>query len=326
MATETSCGAHRVSGNIVIADESALFFHLHTAEDTAMGTPIREFTLAEGYAGSSEELSRFNTQHPLFGGEPVSVLVPERRLRMCVGGIDAKLCTLQLPINSVMRLRDGLYIASPELTFLRLANGRSEASTAEIGMNLCARYYLNASSDNIEDRPDFLTTPDELQSFLEEADGARGCRKAKLALRWVLPNSGSPMETKMAVLFRLPLGKGGFALPFDAMNYDVRTGRHTRVSDQSWYCIDMVSKKYQVGMEYDGLDYHLDKMLDIRRRNALLSIGWEIFPLGKDVLFDADATEKLGYQVAKRMGIRIQKPKSWESKYAKLRNDLGLPS
>ena len=323
---EASAGERLDVGNIVIGDESALFYHLHSARQM-QGAVIHEcFDMSKGYANSSGALSCFNTQHPLFGGEPVSVLVPERRLRMLANGINSKLCMPNLPAGSVMRLRDGLYIASPEFVFLRLGSGRPEAALAEIGMNLCARYWLHPRSGEIRERSEFLTNSEKLCHYLENSGSMRGCRKAERALRWVLGNSGSPMETKMALLFRLPLGKGGFALPFDAMNFDVRAGKHSRVCEQGLYCIDMVSRRHRIGMEYDGLDYHLDVMLDIRRRNALLSIGWEVFPIGKSVLFDAEATEKLGYQVAKRMGVRLQKQKSWESKYTQLRHDLALPA
>ena len=316
--------ATSASANILVCDESALHFLLHS-DASAIGVKSQiGFSLVEGYAATAQELSQFNTHHPLFGGEPVSVLVPERKLRIHSGSIAGKLCSSGLPPHSVMRLREGLYTAAPGLVFTRLACGRSEASCAEMGMNLCARYYLEWQSKSIRARTGFLTTPEELGSYVAGAKDLKGCRKALKALRWVLPNSGSPMETKMALIFRMPLGKGGFALPFDAMNFDVRSGKHTCLCEQSLYCIDMVSSKLKVGLEYDGWEYHLDITKDMRRRNALLAMGWEIFPLDKTILNDAEATEKLGYQVAKRMGIRLQKQRSWESKYVQLRLDLGL--
>ena len=310
--------------NILIGDESALFFLLHSDAFTVGAKQQPGFSMNEGYAASAQELSQFNTQHPLFGGEPISVLVPERRLRIHAESVAGKLCSPDLPPNSAMRLREGLYIAAPGLVFVRMACGRSEACCAEMGMNLCARYYLDWQTDSICSRTGFLTTPEALGKYSASAGDLKGGRKASKALRWVLPNSGSPMETKMALIFRLPLGKGGFALPFDAMNFDVRSGKHTRLCEQSLYCIDMVSRKLKVGLEYDGWEYHLDIAKDMRRRNALLSMGWEIFPLDKTILNDAEATEKLGYQVAKRMGVRLQKQRSWECKYAQLRQDLGL--
>ena len=310
--------------NILVGDESALHLLLH-ADVSMLETRLQQvFSMCERYATSARELAQFNTQHPLFGGEPVSVLVPERRLRIQSGRVSARLCSAELVPGSVIELRNGLYVAAPELVFSRLACGHSEASCAEMGMNLCARYYLGLQQSQIHERTGFLTTPEKLNDYIARAGSLRGCRKAEKALRWVLSNSGSPMETKMSLLFRLPLGRGGFGLPFDAMNYDIRSRRNTRLCEQKLYCIDMVARKYYVGLEYDGHEYHLDVVKDIRRRNALLAMGWEIFPLDKTILNDADATEKLGYQVAKRMGIRLQKQKSWEAKYAQLRLDLGL--
>ena len=312
------------ASNVLVGDESALHFLMHSDVSAFDAKIQNDFSMDADYAASADELSCFNTQHPLFGGEPVSVLVPERRLRIHSEIIDAKLCTSTLPPGSAMMVRDGLFVATPELVFTRLSCGGSEMRCAEMGMNLCARYYLGLQSGSICMRTDYLTTPEKLKAYIANAGNLRGCGKASKALRWILPNSGSPMETKMALVFRPPLGKGGFALPFDAMNYDVRAGRHTNLCEQGLYCIDMASRKFMIGLEFDGREYHLDIAKDMRRRNALLAMGWEIFPMDKTILNDAEATEKLGYQVAKRMGIRLQKPKGWEDKYTQLRLSLGL--
>ena len=237
------------SSNVLVGDESALHFLLHSDIAAEGLKPVRDFSLNKGYASSSEELSRFNTHHPLFGGEPVSVLVPDRGLRIHSRSVAAKLCSADLPRYSAIEIRDGLYVASPELAFARLASGSSEISCAETGMNLCARYYIDAQSGDIRLRTGFLTTLERLEKYLGTANSLRGCRKASKALRWVLPNSGSPMETKMALLFRLPLGRGSLGLPFDAMNFDVRAGRHTNLCEQGLYCIDMVSLALKVGLE-----------------------------------------------------------------------------
>ena len=53
--------------NILIGDESALFFLLHSDAFTVGAKQQPGFSMNEGYAASAQELSQFNTQHPLFG-------------------------------------------------------------------------------------------------------------------------------------------------------------------------------------------------------------------------------------------------------------------
>ena len=313
------------TGGILVGDESALFYYLHSDAESQGCVPVRCFDLHEECAISSEALCSFNTQHPLFGGEPVSVLVPWRNLRIRVGGVVGRLCTSRLPFHSVLQIRQGLYICSPELVFVRMACRLTDAQLVEAGMNLCARYFLRLDTEAIEEKASFATTPKRLQAYVDRAAGLRGCGKAERALRWVLPNSGSPMETKMALQFRLPLRMGGFGLPFDAMNYDIRAGVRVQLCEQRQYCIDMVSSARKVGMEYDGEEYHRDVTSDLRRRNALLAMGWKISPVDKGILLDPEATVKLGHQVAKNMGIRLQKPRNWEQRFEQLRIELQLP-
>ena len=97
------------------------------------------------------------------------------------------------------------------------------------------------------------------------------------------------------------------------------------VTEQDNYSIDMIALGRGIGLEYDGDDSHQDPSKDKRRRNELNALGWNIFPIDKNVLYDPAATERLAYQLAKAMGVRLRKPRSWETKYVKLRMDLGLP-
>ena len=312
-------------GARLIGDESALFFHLHSDLPKVACHSVYQFDMSTACSAKAREFKPFNTAHPLYGGEPVCVLVPEARLRLANSGIEARLLSAPLPPGSVTQLRDGLYLARPGLVLARLASRLTETQLAEAGMNLCARYFLDVGTGEIEDRSRYLTTPAELRAYLEQANNVRGRAKAMRALRWVLQGSGSPMETKLKLQMCHPLWKGGFGLPFTEMNYDVSAGRLSQLAEQSYYCIDLVSLAHKVGLEYDGEQYHNDTGNDHRRRNALRAMGWEVFPVDKSILFNPEATEKLGYQVAKRMGIRLQKPRCWEEKYAELRRDLDLP-
>ena len=318
--------SERGCGTIAIADSSALYYWMHRDvrgnEDVAPAGNV----LLGGYAQTTSELKSFNVDHPYFGGRPVSVLVPDRSLRAHSKSIVGRLCLSPLPEGSFVELRKGLYVTSPPLTYVRMANTCNEIELAEIGTNLCGQYYLNAGDGQIFRRQALLTAPEVLTRYAREATELRGSSKALKALSWILPFSGSPMESKMQLLFRLPMGRGGFALPFTDMNYAVSDRRSKKICEQGWYSIDLAAPRYKVGLEYDGIAYHQSTSRDNRRRNALRSLGWDVFPTDRAVIFDAGATERLAYQIAKRMKLRVQKPKGWESKYVELRSKLNLPN
>lgn len=310
---------------IIIGDDSALHYWMHCGTRAVTESGCSGSELLRRCVQSTSELAGFNTSHPLLGSPPVTVLVPEKRLRAHTRRIEGKLCLADLPSGSFAKLRHGLYIATPEFTFARLGNRTSEAELAEIGTNLCARFFLSTEGD-IRERSLFLTTPDSLENYLLNAPAIRGSAKARRAMKWVLPNSGSPMESKVQLLFRLPAWMGGFALPFTHMNYDVSDKRSARLCEQNWYSIDVAAPRFKTGVEYDGAAYHQMAGNDMRRRNALRALGWEVFPMDKSILFDVDATDKLAQQVARHLGIRVRRPQCWESKHAELRRELKLPA
>ncbi|MBQ9042995.1 MAG: hypothetical protein IJ111_09320 [Eggerthellaceae bacterium] len=311
-------------GNILIADESALFMLLHSdlgqlvESAGAIGNPLL------ACASSTECLSAFNVRNPLYGPPPIKLLVSKPGDRRANDAIAARYTGANLPSKSFVELRDGLFLASPELVFFRMASFVSVYQLAKIGTDLCARYYIDLRAETICTRVKLLTTLGRLDAFVDSIGSARGAAKARTALRWVLPNSGSPEETNMQLLLRLPLSRGGFNLPFSKMNYAVLPGRLSGLANQASYSIDLANPHLKIGVEYDGAAYHLDQSADKRRRNDLKALGWDIFPIDKSVLYDARATVNVADQLAKRMGVRLRKQSSWEGKYLRLRSDLGL--
>ena len=340
--------------NIIIADESALFFHLHTngsganagaASETAI-RPESPNQIASRYghplssgpsitptfsnpllecASTAADFAGFNPDHPLYGGKPVSLLVSQPRHRRRSNTIATRCYPAEPPDGSFYSIRDGLYLATPEFVFARMANFKSEVQLAEIGINLCGRYYLDILANTIEDRVEYATTPERLKRYLEKAPNLKGAHKALKALKWVVANSASPMETKMELQFCNPLWSGGFALPLRHMNYDVLAGRQAYMTEQNEFCIDAVDPVSRTGLEYDGAEAHTEPSKDNRRRNALHAMGWEIFVIDKNVLYNPEATKTAALQIAKRLGTRIQFPKRWNQAYQQLRTDLGLP-
>jgi len=310
------------AGNIVIADESALHLLLHSdLAARAESADVLESPLGQ-LALTARGMTGFNLDNRLYGEHPVKLLVNDAAQRRNNRAIECRYSKLEFPPGSFLRLRDGLYVTSPELTYARMADRRSEAQLAEIATALSGRYYL---ADKVRDRSDYLTSVSQLRAYLEQLPSLRAGAKARRALDFAMDNSGSPMEGKSMLQFCMPKRRGGFHLPFDCMNFDIRTGKTRAFYEQNEFCVDLASRSLKVAIEFDG-GVHLDSSKDKRRRNALMALGWTVFPLEKDVLYSPAKTEQFALQVAKFMGIRIQRQKSWDEAYVNLRRQLDLPA
>ena len=55
-----------------------------------------------------------------------------------------------------------------------------------------------------------------------------------------------------------------------------------------------------------------------------LPLGWDIFPLEKDVFNSPDRTIRFAGTVAVCMGIRRRHSRAWPEKYLRLRKELGM--
>ena len=126
---------------------------------------------------------------------------------------------------------------TPECAFARLGNTLNVYQLIQAGTDLCAQYYVDGHTGDIERRKAYLTSPERLSNYLEHAGMIKGSKKAVHALRFVLPNSGSPRETLMNIQFNIPLRMGSFALGLNAMNYDINAGRLATLFDQNSYSI-----------------------------------------------------------------------------------------
>ena len=313
------------NGSIVITDRSAYNLYMHAKSfEQLKANPVKTNPLLD-CAQSWQGLSDFNTANPYYGGEPVHILVPKGVCRPRTKHVVAKASSYDFPTGSFLQLRSHLFLTSPELTFVRMARDSSVAAAAQIAMNLCGRYYLDLQTTEIEDRVGFITTPEKLAAFLDSAKSMHGVKTAREALRLILPNTGSPEETRMYLQFCLPCNFGGFGLRFDAMNFDVKAGRLAPLTMQNNYCIDMVKEKTKDSMEYDGESSHDDASADKRRRNELAALGWTVYPIDKSILYSAAETNRIAHLIAKHMGVRIRKPANWDAKYEQLRRDIGLP-
>ena len=121
--------------------------------------------------------------------------------------------------SASFRREEGVFVACPELCLLQLASTLSLVDTIKVAMSFCGIYKLvgDTVSKSIFDRAPIMTV-DSALSYLDCVGEVPGVLNERKALQYVLPNSGSPMETRMVLPFYLPKRMGGYGLPKPVMN------------------------------------------------------------------------------------------------------------
>lgn len=193
----------------------------------------------------------------LFPHEPLHLLVRSRLDRRWQPDLITHSCTKNLSPGSFFSLGEGLFVTSPELTFIQVACRLSLESLIHFGMMLCGMYcrepialaqpdgcseplrdveLCSAKNGGLALRPSRsrrlkkrvpLTSADDLRAYAEgvrsmQGRSLNGVRLALRVLPYVIDRSRSPMESALAMALCLPRRFGGFALPLPSLNAPVR--------------------------------------------------------------------------------------------------------
>lgn len=186
---------------------------------------------------------------------PLSVAVPDAKYRLRLKDVTNTVYSHGLPAGSFLDLGDGLFISSPELLFVELANIMSFEVLLLTGMELCGTFTRDAAAPRggeVTYHVSPVTCVESILSFAKGCEGTRGLGPAKEALEWVLDNAWSPMEAVVATLAVLPVDMLGYGLwPIELnprMNSEEGATKDSRVPD-------LVVRGTDVGINYDGEDH-----------------------------------------------------------------------
>lgn len=182
-----------------------------------------------GEAGALSDESLF-----LRANEPIDLVVSCQEDRRKWKGARFHVMSERIPPHSFRILRADILVACPELCFLQRASELTLIETICLAMSFCGIYRLNgdapdgsSGSTTIFDRHPIMTVDSALR-YLKDLDGFPGVEKARRALSYALPYSGSPKETQMVIPFYLPRKYGGFGLPRPSMNRELPLTDHAR--------------------------------------------------------------------------------------------------
>lgn len=189
-------------------------------------------------------------------------------------------------------------VCSPELLFIQAAKGCSALEATALGFELCGSYRGS--------KP--LTTPEELSSFADKAQGVSGAKQARRYARHVLPNATSPEVTRIAMLVHLPRSLGGLGV--SAPQLDARIpapDEAARIIGSRHFAPNLFWPELNVAVEYDSREWHSAQTHaeHTRRKELAYSLaGVDVISLDQKQVRDLDLMRKIFEEIDHKLGNR----------------------
>ena len=233
--------------------------------------------------------------------DPVDFTVSERSARSQKKGQVVHLCEVALPVGAVIS-RNGKMVASPELMFLELSSKLNIRRLILLGLQLCSHPPGNPSGA--------ITTKRKLKTFIMKTSGHRGHLKALRAVKYIEDGSASIMESMTYMILTLPHALGGYALDGAVFNHEIKLkDEASKRLGQKRCFTDLYYKPAKLAVEYESFAFHnspLEQGKDAMRSATLERQGVEVMHLSTIQLYDKDACMDFAFNLASRLGKRIQ--------------------
>ena len=173
-----------------------------------------------------------------------------------------------------------VFIASPELCFLQAAKSMKFLQLIKFGFDLCSIYVDNSQDRYSHTSRKAITDQSKIERFIRAVSNVKGSKLARKAVPYVLDQSNSPMETKIAMMTILPISYGGFGIKRPKLNLSVMLSEQgQKILGRSSCICDMGWLEEKVIVEYDSNLSHLDPQQHARdkaRISALSVSGYTV--------------------------------------------------
>ncbi len=144
------------------------------------------------------------------------------------------------------------------------------------------------------------------------------------AIKYVDNGSASIMESLVYMILRLPHALGGYGLDGAVFNCEIKLKSDAQVLLKQGCCIvDLYYKKAMLAVEYDSFTHHntpSEQFKDVMRSDILKKLGVEVMHLSTIQLYNSKVCRDFAYDLAKRLGRRIQiRSKKFDEMHALIR-------
>lgn len=128
--------------------------------------------------------------------QPLHCLIPHQRCRRVLSCAACHVYSRPLPSCSFVHIADGVYVASPMLCLIQMAEVLPRFDVMKLGYELMGSYRLSPTDRRgfADARP--VMTLREMGDYLRNQKGLRGAKAVAQCLPFVLPDSASPKETQ----------------------------------------------------------------------------------------------------------------------------------
>lgn len=232
-----------------------------------------------------------------------------------------------IPRGLVYEIEHGIFLCSPELVFLQLSNSMSQVNLYELAYELCGHYTIAPFPGGIfYQTKSAVTTPSRLQKIASLATNLKGLSKARLASRFVLGASASPMESQQAILLGTPRTHGGYGIKGMKLNHKIDLPYEARMmASRGYVVLDAYLPSAQTCIEYQGKHHNQAVMRssDDSRATALELIGIKTIRIWSDTLYNKQRMDSIARLLVQRSGTRQRKPSfKMETKLTSLIDEL----
>ena len=320
--------ARRLVGNLYLGYETAKYYWEHYADNVGSWRDLPSCSsLTKCVCGADE--ARAAVLGTQFYGKPLHVMAPAHRNGR-VGELAFHGCREHYARDSFVRVAPGVFVASPELSFVQVAQKESFAKTLLYGYALCGTFALDETRKSGLAERERLTSVRRLEGYVGRCGDLRGIKRAREAVRYVREGSASPRESKLSMMLTLPLCHGGKGFPAAKLNKRIDIpNRFAWLGGRNYYVADLFWEGARVTAEYDSDLEHTNKVSiyrDSDKRNTLMDMGYSPLCFTSIQLDDPEAFDHAVEALRRKLGVRrpARLPRQYQAKVDELRCELGL--
>lgn len=242
-------------------------------------------------------------------GEPLHVLVSDRKRRRTRDDLVTHVHSGKLPPSALMEIENGLYVTSPQLTVTDYARGHSFGQTLGFIEELTGRISIPDPGTDAAVECEPAIKLSVLRRWLTNNASVPGAAAARTAAQYALGNARSVMEVIMYGMFSSPMARGGFACKGGLPNHRVVFGHDAVTASQMPYAdCDLYFPKARIDLEYNG-EVHSDnasRKHDERRAAGLKAMGVAQLSINDEQLANVQTLEAIARTIYREEGRRFR--------------------
>lgn len=206
------------------------------------------------------------------------------------------------PCGSFLQIGSGLYIASPELSFIQSCRSLSTHQALKVGSALCGVFCLDDNTQPGLHHRLPLTSAAKIAAAAERLQGLPGANRAHALSRHLVECAASPPEAFLALVLQCPSHLGGYGLPHAQLNVRLTPSpRAQKLSSRSALVPDLLWESQKLVIEFDSDAFHLTSSQierDASKRLALNADGYRVITVTSRQLDSCVKMRDIAYESA----------------------------